>query len=643
MNLVRHTIKSSGYHIWGAILVLMMALGMFVSVSATEAADDRPRLVVVLYPQNSDGSPGLFLVDQSIRKVLGEDPTRRVEIYNEYLNIAKRRDAADVQLQHDYLRRKYAGRKVDAVIVGLSSALDYALAHREIFPGSPIVFCSVDERELQRRNLPADVTGVPIHFDLQDTLELALRLHPKTESVAVISGKSEMDVEWEQQARTTFEPFEKRVQFQYLAGLPMVELLEKVAALPEKSVIYYIHVFEDGSGATHVPARALEAIAQRAKVPIYGHVNTYVGRGIVGGRVFDFEAEGTHAARLVQRILAGETVQQIGRQTPLANEYQFDARQLDRWNIARSRLPSGSRIRFNESSFWSEYRFPIIGILVACGVQTILIIALLLQRKRNQRAEERLRANQIQLRQLSGSLIDAQENERRRIARELHDDYNQSLALLSVEIDLLRQKGPDSPAEIVQRLEQLSKRVKELSSSLHELSHELHPLKLEQLGLISAIRSLCQEVSQGHGLTVDFLAEPMPHGIAPETALCLYRIVQESLRNVVKHSGASKASVALNAEEGGVCLRIVDCGSGFDAGTEAGKAGLGLLSMRERLRLIGGRMRIVSKPAQGTQIDVHVPVGSTTAEDGNLKERETLHEFAFSSQLDQPAASAVGG
>jgi PAS domain S-box-containing protein len=226
------------------------------------------------------------------------------------------------------------------------------------------------------------------------------------------------------------------------------------------------------------------------------------------------------------------------------------------------------------------------------------------------RGEEALRNSQRELRVLTGRLLQAQETERSRIARELHDDLGQSLALLSVEMDLLRQKPSESAAQFGGRMQELSARVKQLSSSVHDLSHELHPSKLEQLGLVAAVRALCKELTQAHGVPIDFTARPVPNKIPEETALCLYRIVQEALRNVIKHSGAHQASVQLQQSADTLCLQIADDGTGFDLQRVPCRGGLGLVSMRERLYLVGGQIAIHSQPSGGTRIDVRVPLGS---------------------------------
>jgi signal transduction histidine kinase len=221
---------------------------------------------------------------------------------------------------------------------------------------------------------------------------------------------------------------------------------------------------------------------------------------------------------------------------------------------------------------------------------------------------------------LAGRLLLVQETERQRIARELHDDLNQGLALLSIELELLGQVPPETAIRLTERLNELSARVKQLSSAVHDLAHNLHPSKLDQLGLVASVRGLCKEYVQVHGMLVEFTDQQMPPSIPDDAALCLYRITQEALRNVIKHSGARHARVELNGGEDGVWLRIVDDGVGFDLQARDGKEGLGLVSMRERLHLVGGAIFIVSRPSGGTRIDVHVPLSAHGKGPNNLAE-----------------------
>ncbi len=211
-------------------------------------------------------------------------------------------------------------------------------------------------------------------------------------------------------------------------------------------------------------------------------------------------------------------------------------------------------------------------------------------------------------RELGGRLINAQEAERRRIARDLHDDLSQRLALLSVELEMFGQKPPAQREVIADRMEEFSGVVKHLSSDVHRLAHELHPAKLDQLGLVAAARGFCKEVAATHEIVITFKSHEIPRELPQDVALCLYRITQEALRNVIKHSGASGARVELAAGANGLHLSVTDDGQGFDSSAAATNGALGIVSMRERVRMVQGELTVHSRPGAGTQIEVRVPI-----------------------------------
>jgi len=219
-----------------------------------------------------------------------------------------------------------------------------------------------------------------------------------------------------------------------------------------------------------------------------------------------------------------------------------------------------------------------------------------------------------QVRHLAGLLINAQEAERSRVARELHDGLSQNLALQAVELELLGQAPPATPAELTQHLRELSARTKKLSTEVHQISHDLHPAKLTQLGLTAAISELCHVGASAHRIPIAFHHNAVPRSLPEGVALCLYRIAQESIRNVVKHSGATSATVELRMVEKGIQLSVADDGKGFVFDAEGPTQGLGLVSMRERARLLQGEIRIESQPGHGARVEVWVPLERLEAE-----------------------------
>jgi PAS domain S-box-containing protein len=212
------------------------------------------------------------------------------------------------------------------------------------------------------------------------------------------------------------------------------------------------------------------------------------------------------------------------------------------------------------------------------------------------------------LQTLTGRLIHAQDEERARIARELHDDFSQGLALQCIDLEQLRKKLPQLESEEKARLATMLKRAKAMSEDIRSMSHELHSSRLEFIGLVPAVRGLCKEISEKYKIGIQFTEGKIPQNIRKDAALCLFRITQEALGNVVKHSQAQSALVELGANESGVSLRVTDHGRGFEPDGANSVKGIGLVGMKERLRLVGGRLLIRSKLLHGTEITAEVPL-----------------------------------
>jgi len=211
---------------------------------------------------------------------------------------------------------------------------------------------------------------------------------------------------------------------------------------------------------------------------------------------------------------------------------------------------------------------------------------------------------------LSRKLIESQEQERSRIARELHDDVSQQLALLAVELDQCAQSAGHNP-DLHSRLDHAKGRISEVGKDVQSLSHQLHSSKLEYLGLVAAAKSFCKETSEISDVKIDFKEDRVPRTLPNEVSLSLFRIMQQAVHNAVEHSGAKRVEVRLWEQSNEVHLMVKDLGQGFDLLSAMQGAGLGLTSMRERARLVNGIIAIDSKPKGGTTIHVHVPFDSS--------------------------------
>ncbi len=213
---------------------------------------------------------------------------------------------------------------------------------------------------------------------------------------------------------------------------------------------------------------------------------------------------------------------------------------------------------------------------------------------------------------MSGRLITAQEEERTRIAQELHDDLSQRMAVVQIGLEAFKQGTPELAVQAQQQLDNLAEVIADVSSDLHSLSHQLHPAMLESLGLVTSLKRVCTEFCAQHKLQVHFVHKDIPGEIPNDVTLCLFRIVQEGLRNVVKHSGGAGAEIELFGQADEIHLCISDSGRGFNVEAANEAAGLGLVSMRERVRLVGGHLSIESESNRGARIRVRIPKTAIT-------------------------------
>jgi PAS domain S-box-containing protein len=281
----------------------------------------------------------------------------------------------------------------------------------------------------------------------------------------------------------------------------------------------------------------------------------------------------------------------------------FDARQLFRMEYRLLRFDGQYRWildtgvpRFGSDGVFAGYMGSCIDISEQKEVEQALRIR-----------EQSLRQTREGLRKLAAKLLHAQEEERRRIAREMHDDWTQRLALLGIDIAKLEQQI-DTPQKALPLLHTMQERLVKLSEDVHALSRQLHPSILDDLGLVEALRSECASFSRREGIEVVYQPDEMPASVPKDVALCIYRVAQEALRNVSKHAAVSKAWVYLMAPGSQLMLRVEDQGAGFDPAARHSQPGLGLSSMEERVRLVQAKLTITSTPGRGTAVEVRVPL-----------------------------------
>jgi PAS domain S-box-containing protein len=697
----------------------LIVLGLLLCVLVPPAAAAEPAVKNVLVLHNWANLPQSWtLMESTVRaRIPGqinfytssvENPQFDTEVYRESLA--------------ETLRRGYGGVKLDVVIAATYPVLQFAMKYRDkMFPGVPIVFTDVGRPEVQK--MFPGVTGVISPLGMRETIDLALHLHPDTNTVAIITGITEWDKYWLGVAHSELLRHRDKVREIDLVGPATRQIIEQVAELPPSTVVLFQLRPDDSTQPALEPIDVLAEVAQR--LPTYSAwQGLALNRGGVGGAYRNLQKDAVLNGEIVARVLSGEAPENI----PIVHDSDLqdhvDWRALQRWHIPESALPPGTVVEYRQLTFWQRDRKYIVIAIFLIVAQALLIAGLLLQRARKRKAEAVLRESEERFRvmadttptlvwmcdargritylngrrlaftgtasnadygdnwityvhpgdvehmlgtlyealkskqpfsqeyrlrrsdevyrwmfdvasprvngdgsfggfigsaidttdqklaqqaleKVSGQLIEAQEQERSRIARDLHDDICQRLALLSMEIEQANRASNGSSAAT--NLETIQKHCTEIAVDVQTLSHQLHSATLDCLGVVAAIRAFCGELSRQHHVSVEFTESDVPKYLPRDISLCLFRIAQEALHNALKYSETNQFSVALCATEEEVQLVVRDAGAGFDVEEAKRHRGLGLVSMQERVNLVHGRFSVESKPGQGTRIFAAVP------------------------------------
>ena len=563
-----------------------------------------PKNILVLY---SFSDRSLFDPLDNLKSAIRSRVTSPVNFYVHYMEAQGLEDPSYEQTLSENLRSEYRGVKFDLVIAAVYTAFQFAVHHRdELFSGVPVVFCYVHASRVEGKQLPPGVTGVTISVGVRDTLELAFRLHPGTQKLAVVAGTSEFERFWRAAVRNEFGRYADKVNLIEIVGLGNTEILKQVGTLPEHTVVLFLVMPRDSTQPEVGLYDTVAAIGQR--FPTYCIFRNFcVDHGGIGGSYADYAEQTSKTAELAARLLSGEKPENIPVLHDSGTRVNVDWRELVQWNIPESVLPPGAVILYRRPTVWERYEKYILAGIALIILQAVLIAGLLWQRSRRKAAA-------ADLRRLGGHLINAQEEERTRIARELHDDFSQRLAVQSIELTQLEKNLPASDVEERARAQKLLKDTKEMSADVRALSHQLHSSRLDLVGLVPALSGLCEEISKKCKIDVHFAGHEVPGNLTKEVQLSLFRVAQEALGNVVKHSHTSGARVELGADRNSVRLRVSDTGRGFNPDQKSAGGGIGLIGMRERIRLVGGKFNIRSELSRGTEVLAEIPLSKAVSE-----------------------------
>ena len=601
----------------GPLSLAMMIMMVLLCISGSSNADtgsgiNHAKRLVVLYSQPLD-FPATEMTQQGIREAILKDTDIQIQLFAEYLDLSRFRNSTQRKALTDLLRYRYADKAADVVISVDVPASNFLIENSdEVFPNTPVVMCSIPQalgQKLEALPLRKRSTCVIEPTNGAALINAAFSLMPDTKNTALVAGAFENDEIRSIDLRKSLEAFRGKVSIVDLSGLSIGDLLERVRGLPKDTVIFFSTFFVDAKGRSFVPVDVLKLISNGSNFPVFGPYESYLGHGIIGGPLTSLRLQGKRAAEVAIQILrgtpAGEIPFDYGSST-MVNEYDWG--QLQRWNIKESALPSGSAIRYRQLSIWELYRAQAIGVISLIAFESLLIIALLVNLQKRKRAEMSLRESRQDLRTLAGRLISCQEEDLSRLSREFHDDIAQRLAAAAIEAGTLEILSSGIAEFPLHKIRSVKDHLIALSEDVHAISRQIHPSILKDLGLIRAVNSLCVRFSDRENIPADFDHKDVPDVIREDVALCLYRVIQESLRNVAKHAKAKRVSILLRGLDGHIFLRIKDDGIGFVPRSVRQTPGIGLASMRERVDYINGSLTINSELGNGTVIELSAPL-----------------------------------
>jgi signal transduction histidine kinase len=585
------------------LLWLLLAL-VCVPWRSSADAPELPHIEVLLLSYDSSESP----VASSFRTEIEQKVKNPLKIDVEYLDEPwARLDSVHQKLLARLLKEKYGDRGIDMVVTIGAYPLQFVTSYRKsLFPKVPLLYFVLKESSAHR--IPFS-TGVIQRVDESRTADAILAQNPDCRHIVLVGGSAPEDQRSLKSALDNLETWRRSHRYIDISALTDENLegfRTTLAKLQPDTAAILLNITADADGEEFGPNQVISTLSEASSRPLYGYTASMLGWGVVGGSLADTEQAGRALADEAVQIFQGKNPDKIPLIESDFERYAFDYGEMKRWGIPAAEVPSGSKIINRQLSVWELYKFRIFGLAGTILVLVALVILLLRLLFTHRRDREELRS-------LSGRLIRAQEEERSRIARELHDDVNQQLAVLAIQTQDLEATVPTLPSPRVQvRLNDLWNRTNEVSHVIQDLSHQLHSSKLEYLGLAEALRDMAREFEHQRKCAVEVHFREVPAGLDKEVSLALFRIAQEAFQNIARHSHAERVRMELSGDRNSIALRVSDDGVGFNPGGVNGR-GLGMVSMQERARLVGGNLRVSSRIGEGTQVEARIPIRAAVA------------------------------
>ncbi len=585
---------------------------------------DEPQKQVLIFYSDDPNIPANFLVSQAIRSTLKSGSPKGVQIFHEALESSRiPNDKYEAELLA-LLQRKYQGVMFDLIIPISGTALEFVLKYRDqVFPGTPIVFMTLDESRVAGMTLGSNITGVWGKLELSPTLDITLALHPGTQRVVVVSSSSPLGKSMTALAQKEFASYQDKVQFTYLTNLTITELRQALASLPPKTVVIYLNFGDTGGQFLSAPEH-LALVTPSANAPIYVVTQTYFVDGVVGGRLLSYSAIGKRTGEVALSVLAGRRPEDIASK-PVAGVTMFDWRQLKRWGISEERLPPGSTIFFKELTFWERYKVRVMVVSAMIAIQFLLIAFLLIERSARRRATKTLDKAHAELAHVSrvmtmGELVSSIAHEVNQPLTAIRTYGDASLRFLSADPPNLERLRAAIESSILN-----ASRASEVINRIRSLVRRRGPEKA-QLNINEIIREVIDLTLRErirHRVQLELELEPSLPDIEGDR-IQLQQVILNLILNGIESMNSinSRAKVlkieSLGTDQGSVLVTVSDTGIGldpddlnrvFDAfySTKSEGMGMGLSISRTIIEKHDGRLWATSNGGQGAAFHFTLP------------------------------------
>ena len=599
------------------VFVLLLPAGL--------TAQEHPRSILVLDDANAK-APFYYLAYARLRAVVNADTeSSPINLYTESLDLTRFNGPAYEESLQQVFEAKYREKPIGVIVAIGSGALDYVLRWRPaLWPGVPVVFAMVDEPTAARLDLPPDVTGYLMKLRFADVMTVARAVVPDLKTVAFVGDPVEGQTvyrHWKDEIPAAI----KGLQTIDLSGLPLREVRQRVASLPDHTAILYTGIYSDREGAVYVPAAALSLIAETANSPIVVTSETEIGRGGIGGFVITPGSVGESAARLALRVINGASAASIPVSEGSVVQPIFDWRQMQRWNVSERSLPPGSEIRFRVPAGLEQYRWQISTAAIVILLQSGLILALFYEHRRRRDAEVEARQRMAELAHMNrcataGEMSASIAHELKQPLTAIHSNAEALEQMLnSTALDLREIK--DIAADIRRDDARASEVLRRLRGLVKRSAFEPQDIDLNQT--VSEVFAFISVLANARGVALSCVPAPQPLRVRGDKVQ-LQQVVLNLIVNGIdalsdEPAGQRRITGRIRQKNGAAEISISDSGPGIPSNrlgqvfepfftTKEEGMGMGLSIARTIVEAHGGRIWAENRVDGGAIFRLRLPL-----------------------------------